>query len=176
MNRSGHDQAIFFHGHEVEHTPAYGKSTLFVIGVQSKEEISNWIVDFNSYKDQNKHIEHIFFGANDSFHPVSKLDWQRWESMIYYFLSQGYLCSLDIPYQYISEFNETGLNEKNNFIPIIKVAIPYIKLWNYNTCVKIDDIDFEATNPGVWVHQLDSLKKRSQFTDWSKYKGDEIIK
>ena len=35
MIRPDHDESIkFFTGTEVEHTPAYGKKTLFVIGVQ----------------------------------------------------------------------------------------------------------------------------------------------
>ena len=34
MERSGHETAKMFVGTEVEHSPAYGMKTLFVIGVQ----------------------------------------------------------------------------------------------------------------------------------------------
>lgn len=156
----------FFIGVEVEHTPTFGKQTLFVTGVHPIEEIA---LNLNG-------AEHIFFGANHSFHPKDNLEWQRWETMIEFFLDKGYLCSLDIPMSAVEEFNDNGLNERDNFIPQIRVPIPYIKLWNYNTMIKIDDKDFNSTNPGVWSHSLHDLKDRSKFTDWSQYKNDKIIK
>lgn len=157
---------IFFKGIEIEKTPAFGLPTLFVTGVQSVDEIA-------------KHIQgckHIFFGANHSFNPSNNLDWQRWETMIQYFLDRGYLCSLDIPLSVVEEFNDGGLNDYDNFIPQIRVPIPYIKLWNYNTMLKIDDKDFKATNPGIWTHSLHDLKDRTKFTSWNQYENDEIIK
>ncbi len=156
----------FFIGNEVEHTPAYGKRTLFVTGVQTVESIALNL----------QGCEHIFFGANHSFNPQNALEWQRWETMIQYFLDKGYLCSLDIPLSAVEEFNDGGLNDYDNFIPQIRVPIPYVKLWNYNTMLKIDDKDFKATNPGVWTHSLHDLKDRSKFTSWDAYKNDEIIK
>lgn len=166
----------FFTGVEVEHTPAFGKLTLFVVGVQPVESISDRLTDFNSYLDSTKHIKHIFFGANHSFNPRNNLEWQRWESMILHFLDQDYLCSLDIPMSAVEEFNKNDLNERDNFIPQIRVPIPYIKLWNYNTMIKIDDKDFKSTNPGVWSHYLHDLQSHSRFTDWSQYKNDKISK
>jgi len=66
----------------------------------------------NSYIDHSKHIKHIFFGANHSFHPVDYDDWKQWEEMIQYFLDKDYLCSLDIPLSAVEEFNDGGLNEQ----------------------------------------------------------------
>jgi hypothetical protein len=43
MNREGHDNNSFFVGEEVEHTPAHKRMTLFVIGIQSHEDIHKWI-------------------------------------------------------------------------------------------------------------------------------------
>lgn len=160
------DNVQFFTGIEVEHTPAFGKLTLFVTGLHTTEEIAGHL----------QGCEHIFFGANMSFNPQTPEDWDAWENMITYFLAKDYLCSLDIPLTAVEEFNDGGLNDYNNFIPQISVRIPYIKLWNYNTMIKIDDKDFNATNPGVWTHSLHDLKDRSKFTDWSKYKNDKIIK
>ena len=160
----------FFIGDEVEHTPAFGMRTLFVTGLQSVDEIYSIVVD--------NECKHIFFGANHSFNPGfdDYKEWKLWEEMIEYFLDLGYRCSLDIPLSAVEQFNDGGLNDYNNFIPQIRVPIPYIKLWNYNTMLKIDDKDFKATNPGVWTHSLHDLKDRSKFTDWSQYKNDEIIK
>jgi hypothetical protein len=157
---------VFFTGIEIEHTPAYGKKTLFVTGVQPVEHIALNL----------QGCEHIFFGANHSFNPQTYEEHKAWEDMILFFLDKEYLCSLDIPINQVDEFHESGYCEYNNFIPQIRVPIPYIKLWNYNTMLKIDDKDFKATNPGVWSHSLHSLMDRSKFTDWSQYKNDTIIK
>jgi hypothetical protein len=155
----------FFIGKEVEHTPAFGKLTLFVTGIHPVEEIAS---NLNG-------AEHIFFGANHSFNPLTPEEWDAWQDMIQFFLDKDYLCSLDIPLSAVEEFNDGGLNESDNFIPQIRVPIPYIKLWNYNTMLKIDDKDFKATNPGVWSHSLHKLMDRDNFTSWDKYKEDKIL-
>jgi hypothetical protein len=162
------EDVAFFIGNEVEHTPAFGMRTLFVTGVQPVDTIAQNL----------QGCEHIFFGANHSFNPsFNDYDgWKAWEDMIEFFLEKGYLCSLDIPLTAVEEFHDGGLNEHSNFIPQIRVPIPYVKLWNYNTMLKIDDKDFKATNPGVWSHSLHTLMDRSKFTDWSQYKNDEIVK
>jgi hypothetical protein len=160
------DNVQFFTGVEVEHTPAFGMKTLFVTGIQSFDDIAK---NLNGSR-------HIFFGANHSFNPQTPEDWDAWERMIKFFLDKEYLCSLDIPISLVEEFNEGGLCESDYFIPQIRVPIPYIKLWNYNTMLKIDDKDFKATNPGVWSHSLHALMDRSKFTDWAQYKNDEVVK
>jgi hypothetical protein len=170
------DNVVFFVGNEVEHTPAYGMVTLFVTGVQSIDSIEEALANNNSYIDNSKHIKHIFFGANHSFNPVGYDEHKQWEEMIFHFLKQDVLCSLDIPMSQVEEFHESGYCEYDNFIPQIRVPIPYIRLWNYNTMLKIDDKDFKATNPGVWSHSLHKLMDRSAFTDWRQYKDDEVLK
>jgi hypothetical protein len=162
------DNVVFFIGNEVEHTPAFGMKTLFVTGVQPVEAIEGVLA--------NNNIQHIFFGANHSFNPNGYDEHKQWEDMIFHFLKKELLCSLDIPMSQVEEFHESGYCEYDNFIPQIRVPIPYIKLWNYNTMLKIDDKDFKATNPGVWSHSLHTLMDRSKFTDWAQYKNDEIIK
>lgn len=159
------ENVTFFTGIEIEHTPAYGKKTLFVTGIQPYDTISSHL----------QGCEHIFFGANHSFNPTTWQEWHDWEEMIEFFLQKDYLCSLDIPLGAVEEFNDGGLNSYNNFIPQIRVPIPYIKLWNYNTMLKIDDKDFNATNPGVWSHSLHKLMDREQFASWDQYKGDKIL-
>jgi len=168
MNRSGHETAGFFIGREVERTPAFGKPTLFVVGVQSIDSIASHL----------QGCEHIFFGANHSFDPSnfqSITQWSDWESMIQHFLDLGYLCTLDIPLTAVAQFNDGGLCEHNNFIPQIRVPVPYVRLWNYNTMIKIDDQDFDSSNPGVWCHSLHSLMTRDTFTPWSDYSNDQVV-
>ena len=166
------DSVKIFTGYEVEHTPAFGLKTLFITGIQPVDVIECYFL-----KEQ---CEHIFFGANHSFKPGLDLpadvaDWDAWENMISYFLKKNIMCSLDIPISHAEEFLEAGLVEYENFIPQIRVPIPYIKLWNYNTMLKIDDKDFQASNPGVWCHSLHDLMDRKKFTEWREYGLDTVI-
>ena len=174
MDRPGHQDTEFFWGNEVECTPALGEPTLFVVGYQTQDAIDRALQDAN-FDITPGSIKHIFFGANDSFYPRGADEHTAWENVIITYLDRGFWCSLDIPFGQVAEFNEGGLCERDRFIPIIKVPIPYVALWNYNTCVKIDDRDFAATNPGVWVHQLHDLKRRSRFTPWSAYEKDNTL-
>ncbi len=179
MIREGHDNVKFFTGTEVEHTPAYGKKTLFVVGIQPVSEIMDWLDDFASYEDHSLHIEHIYFGANMSFPnlPVNDgAEWAKWETMLYYFLDRDYLCTLDVDVSCVEGLLKSGLCEHHKFIPMISVKLPYIQQLGYNATIKLDDKDFKATNPGVWCHSLHNLKDRAVFTDWSKYTKDEVRK
>ena len=45
-----------------------------------------------------------------------------------------------------------------------------------NLCIKVDDVDFNKTNPGVWTMTMDQFKQSAGFTSWSEYKKDEPIK
>jgi hypothetical protein len=170
MNRDGHESAKFFIGTEVEHSPAYGMRTLFVVGIQDSAEIVA--------AAQNNNCEHIYFGANQSFPKltVNSGEWTRWENMIGSCLMHGAWCTLDVDVTVAEGLLEGSLVDHSRFIPMISVKLPYAKLYNYNTTIKIDDKDFQATNPGVWCHSLHDLQNRAVFTDWSKYTQDEVIK
>jgi hypothetical protein len=160
--------AQFFTGTEVEHTPAYGMKTLFVVGVQDVNDIA---ANLNG-------AEHIYFGANMSFPPLEindRKNWDAWEGMIKFFLNKGYLCTLDVDVACTEALVEGGLCEYNNFIPMISVKIPYSQLLGYNATIKLDDKGFNKTNPGVWCHSLHELQNRATFTDWSKYTKDETL-
>ncbi len=172
MIREGHDNVDFFYGTEVEHTPAFGKYTLFVVGVQSASDIAMQLTS------GSEPVEHIYFGANMSFPNPAVNDyptWKQWTDMIVPFLKKGYLCTLDIDVKSVEGLAEGELCEYNNFIPMISVKMPYVRLLNYNTTIKIDDKDFDATNPGVWCHSLHTLMNRNKFTDWSKYTNDRVV-
>lgn len=167
------DDIIFFTGVEVEKTPAFGLKTLFVTGCQPADDI------MHHYKKEK--CEHIFFGANHSFKPgvvfpEDANNWEDWENLICFFLDEGILCSLDLPLDHAEALLESRMIENDFFIPQIRIPLPYVKLYNYNTMLKIDDKDFKATNPGVWCHSLHDLMDREKFTDWSKYGLDKVIK
>ena len=172
MNRPEHNNAKFFIGTEVEHTPAHGHKTLFVVGLQSTKEILDTL-------GSQQHITHVYFGANMSFPSSIRTNdavfWNPWENMVQRCLDAGYWCTLDLDVSQVEGLLESGLCEHNNFIPMISVKLPYIRQLGYNATVKIDDKDFRATNPGVWCHSLHTLQKRSVFTDWSKYTKDDPL-
>ena len=57
----------------------------------------------------------------------------------------------------------------------ISVKLPYIKLYNYNATLKIDDTTWGHSNPGVWCHSLHDLMDRKVYTDWKDYVGDDNV-
>ena len=170
MIRAGHNDVNFFTGIEVEHTVAHNKHTLFVVGVQDAVDIS-----LNLSRARTG-IEHIYFGANMSFpKEATTEDWQQWKDMIVPFLELGHFCSLDIDASCAEGLVASKLCKFYNFIPMISVKLPSIHKLGYNATIKLDDKDFNATNPGVWCHSLHDLKTRDKFTDWSKYTKDEPL-
>ena len=176
MNRDGHNDVSFFVGTEVEHTPAFGQITLFVVGLQSIADIDK---AFRTHRALGGYlVTHVYFGANQSF-PNPDFDdavtWNAWEAMINHVLNQGLFATLDLDISAVEGLLESSLVEHHNFIPMISVKLPYIRQLGYNATIKLDDKDFAATNPGVWCHSLHDLQKREVFTDWSKYTKDEVI-
>jgi hypothetical protein len=171
MNRDGHTAISFFVGTEVEHTPALGQTTLFVVGVHDSTEIMS--------QAQRNSCTHIYFGANQSFPRLEIYDgdgWRPWERMIKDCLDSRWLCTLDLDVSCAEGLLESSLVDYNNFIPMISVKLPYIRQFGYNATLKIDDRDFEETNAGVWCHSLHKLQNRSVFTPWSKYSQDKVLK
>lgn len=158
-----------FIGTEVERSPAFGKKTLFVVGLVPSNEILSLV--------EENDCEHVYFGANMSF-TVNGNDsktWRQWEEMILAILDAGYWATLDLRPEQINGLLEGPLVEDRRFIPMISVKLPYTRVLNYNTTIKIDDIDFDASNPGVWCWRLHDLMNPQQFTSWDDYKNDKPI-
>ena len=90
-------------------------------------------------------------------------------------IDSGMMVTLDFDLAHGQWVIEGGFCENNNFIPQISVKLPYMDLFNYNATVKLDDRDFNATNPGVWCHSLHDLQDRRVFTPWSRYTKDKPL-
>lgn len=169
---TGTAEAItFFVGDEIEKTPAFGMKTLFVVGVHEPDAILELA--------SNNDCSHIYFGANMSFNPAGTNDietWKAWEDMIFVCLENDYWCTLDFDVKDVEGLLESGLTEKRRFIPQISVKLPYLQLLGFNATIKLDDKDFDATNPGVWCHRLRDLTTVDSFTNWDQYSKDEILK
>ena len=161
----------FFTGVEIEKTPAVGMKTLFVVGVHDADAILELA--------SNHGCNHIYFGANQSFPQLATDEadqWRPWERMIDQCLDAGYWCTLDFDVSIVQGVLEMPIIGHRKFIPQISVKITYLTQLGYNATIKLDDLDFEYSNPGVWCHTLHSLTTREAFTNWDQYGKDEIIK
>jgi hypothetical protein len=167
LNTEERKAVTYFTGYEVEHTVCYGKFTLFVVGTPPLEEILALA--------EHKKIDHIYFGTSQSFNPVDFLDWANWTNRIRGCLNKGLWVTLDFDVKYAEGVAEEGWNEHDRFVPMISVKIPYVKLFNYNTTVKIDDTTWGKSNPGVWTHQLHDLMAKNKFTYWDQYTQDTML-
>ena len=123
-----------FSGLEVEHTPAFGKQTLFL----ARNDL---------YFDQ---IEDL--------------------------ARKGYYVTIDYPHAIHDEvkarFETIWTHEK--FIPFCSIIFPKSED-DDNLCIKVDDVDFNSTNPGVWTMTMDHFKQTAGFTSWNQYNQDEPI-
>jgi len=165
LNTEERQSVVYFTGYEVEHTVCHGMKTLFVVGTPNLEEI---------LQQANRDIEirHIYFGTSQSFKPQGYDDWKTWGNLITGCLNENYWVTLDFDVKYAEEIHENGWCENDRFVPMISVKVPYIKLYNYNTTLKIDDRTWGATNSGVWTHQLHDLMSKDTYTYWDQYTQD----
>ena len=170
MNRQGFEHTRFFVGNEVEHTPALGRRTLFVVGIADVYDVAT---------EAKKNLcTHIYFGANQSFPQIAAnnaLAWAPWEKMIAATLEEGFWCTLDIDVSCVEGLLESGLTEHHRFIPMISVKLPYLQQLGYNATIKLDDTDFAKSNPGVWCHRLHTLMSPDCFTAWDQYNEDSTL-
>ena len=164
----------YFIGTEVEHTAMKGEKTLFIVGIKEVNEIVEHALAHG--------IRHLYFGTSQSFNPPltpdnqkQEMEWIAWTHMIRELLDKKFWCTLDFGVEYAERVLEMGLDKYDNYISMISVKLPYIKQFNYNATVKLDDTTWGHSNSGVWCHSLHSLQDRSVYTDWKDYKGDEPI-
>lgn len=165
------DDVVYFTGREVEHTPAYNMQTLFVVGCRPVQEI------IAHAKTQN--IKHIYLGANQSFrltHTDKYDEIIAWENLTKALLKEDLWVTLDYDINYHEDILEMDAISEHKFIPMISVKLPYIKQLPYHAHIKLDDKDYKATNPGVWVHRLHDLQTSTTFTDWDQYTNDDPVK
>ena len=172
MNREGHESAIFFVAGEVEKTPAFAKRTLFVVGFQDTQEIEK-------LARENK-TPHIFLGANHSFDASHNTEHfaQTWDDQITYLLDKGFWVTLDYQahqHETVLKILNPGIWQCRTFVPLLSVRIPKIETSSPNLTVKIDDVDFKATNAGVWCMHFREVTDSNRFTDWQDYESDNII-
>lgn len=170
MNRDGHKDVVFFVGPEVEHSPAFSKRTLFVVGTPSLEEI------LKQAKDNR--VTHVFMGANHSFSADSTNTSPYWDKIITALLDRSFWVTLDYQaheHESVLQMLNAGIWQSRLFVPLLSVRIPKIETSSPNLTVKIDDVDFKATNRGVWCFHFHEMTDSNRFTDWQDYESDSIV-
>lgn len=169
MNRDGHNDVAYFIGPEVEHTPAYSKRTLFVVGKQDVAQIERMAREYKT--------PHIFMGANHSFAAVGPAD-TYWDETITALLDKGFWVTLDYQaheHETVLKMLNKGIWQSRIFVPLLSVRIPHVQTSSTNLTIKIDDVDFKATNAGVWCMNHHEITDSNRFTDWQDYGTDEVV-
>lgn len=154
-----------FSGKEVEHTPAFGLQTLFLARNDlTYDKIKELCVKVNA--------EAVYFGANRCF--VNNL--ASIPVQINRLLNDGYYVTIDYQYKIHDEVKKNYSHVWNNekFIPFCSIIFENSEEDN-NLCIKVDDVDFNKTNPGIWTMTMNEFKQSSGFTSWNDYKQDEPI-
>ena len=170
LNTEERQGVVYFTGYEVEHTICYGMKTLFVVGTPSYTEIKK-MAGLHS-------CNHIYFGTSQSFNPkeISQAEYKPWDDVIVSALKDDFCVTLDFDVKHAEGIHESSYCEYQKFVPMISVKLPYIKQFNYNATLKIDDTTWGHSNPGVWTHQLHNLMDKDKYTYWDQYTQDEEIK
>ena len=159
------DSVGIFSGVEVEHTPAFGKQTLFLA---RNDLYFDQIVELA----EKANAEAIYFGANRTFmHNIANTT-----HLIARLMRRGYWCTIDYQYSVHAEVKERfkDIWKEDKFITFCSIIFPKSEE-DDNLCIKVDDVDFNKTNPGVWTMTMDHFKQSSGFTSWNEYKQDEPI-
>ena len=177
LNTEQRQDITYFTGYEVEHTIAYDMFTLFVVGTPPLGEILRIANDSQSMLDESKRIKQIYFGTSQSFNPkaMTHEEYKAWDKVILGCLDANYWVALDFGVEHIEGVVESGYCERDRFIPMISVKLPYINQLNYNATLKLDDRTWGATNPGVWTHQLHDLMAKDKYTYWDQYTQDKSL-
>ena len=154
-----------FSGLEIEHTPALGLQTVFLarndLTYDQILELCKW-----------SNAKAVYFGANRCYVHGYMGQVAQIEKLI----ADGYYVTVDYPHSIHAEVKEKHKTLWNNplFIPFCSIIFPHSED-DEQLHIKVDDVDFKATGPGVWTMSMNNFKQSSGFTSWDEYKQDEPI-
>ena len=156
------NQVKTFVGKEIEHTQAYGKTTLFLATNQLTTEQISDLAKANN-------CEAIYFGANRMYR--HNLYFQV--NQIQKLLNEGFYVTVDYPYTMHNAVKQKFMSvwSAEKFIPFCSIIFENSEE-DKQLCFKIDDRDFQATNKGVWSTTMEKFKQQAGYTSWEEYKSD----
>ena len=154
-----------FSGLEIEHTLAYGKQTLFL----ARNDLTfDQIISLAVASD----AEAIYFGATRTYMHNHAMQ----VAQIHQLIDRGYWVTVDYPYELpglvSKKFATCWKDEK--LIPFCSIIFPCTED-DKQLCVKVDDVDVNKTNTGVWSMSMADFKGKAGYTKWDQYKQDEPI-
>jgi hypothetical protein len=155
-----------FTGIEIEHTMAYGKRTLFLA---TNELHTDEVLELATLNG----CEAVYYGANRTFqYTIGTHVFQ-----IKKLLDNGYYVTIDYPYADHEEVKKRFalIWNEPKFIPFCSIIFRDSDD-DKQLHIKIDDVTFRHSNPGVWTMSMRDFKDKAGFTDWGQYGKDEIIK
>lgn len=162
--RPEHNNAKYFIGSEIEHTGAFSKKTLFLIGEQQLTEI---IALAKEHK-----IPHIFLTGNQSYN--NNTDYNILAKSL---LDAGYWVTLDYPleaHQHLLKNLSQYVWQHRLFVPMVSCKLNNLDKCGNNLTVKIDD-NFNGSNGGVWCWNRQALLDSNRFTSWDEYAADVVV-
>jgi len=154
-----------FSGLEIEHTPALGLQTLFL----ARNDLTcDQIIELCEWSNAKA----VYYGANRCYIHGHLMQVTQMEKLI----AKGYYVTVDYPHNIHAEVKEKFKTLWKNplFIPFCSVIFPNSED-DDQLCIKVDDVDFKATGPGVWTMSMNHFKQSAGFTSWDEYKQDEPI-
>jgi hypothetical protein len=163
MNKTLDKNVVFLMGPEVEHTPAYSKKTLFVVGKPGVDQILQ-------VANKNK-TPHIRLGFDRSF-TVNSDGAGYWDKTVTRLLDTGFWVTLEYPadnHEDVKQLLNAGIWQSRIFVPLLSYKVPSVSSSSPNLTIKLDDSKFGSTNPGVWCMHHTAVTDSNRFTDWQDY-------
>ena len=117
--------------------------------------------------------EAVYYGANRTFlNNVANQPLQ-----INRLLNDGYYVTIDYQYNIHDEVKKrySAVWQNKKFIPFCSIIFENTEE-DTRMCFKIDDVDFNKTNKGVWAMGMEDFKSKAGYTKWEQYKQDQPIK
>ncbi len=157
------DNVKLFSGKEIEHTPAFGLQTLFL----ARNDLTLAQIEEQALMAS---AEAIYYGANRTYMHNHGMQLAQ----ILQLLDKNYFVTVDYPYTLHEDVKEkfSSCWKHPKFIPFCSIIFPHTED-DTQLCIKVDDVDFNKTNPGVWTMSMENYKQSAGHTKWDEYKKDE---
>lgn len=160
-----------FVGKEIEKTNAFGLHTLFL----DPSHLSNdhMIVLIAETPD----IEHVYLNANH-YKIEDDMVYARYNDVLVFCESNPKIKAVTIEVQDISKIErfQPVMDRFQKIQLNLSVKIPSVSKYARRISLKIDDVDFKASNAGVWCWPVASMLTSNSFTSWDEYKNDKVIR
>ena len=151
------DTITFFVGVEIEHTPAHGMQTLFVVDLQRTATVLR-------HAEKNS-CKHIYFGANHSYKVMNGQEVQSIASQLQYFLERDYHVTIDMNPAYKGFSEITKLLSYPKFTIVYGVTVENVKDIQLEFWVGIEYSEKDRKEGGVLIAHETFIHLESYIND-----------